>query len=46
MSALALPILDPDLEARLRTRMDEVEQALLGARPRARPGSSPRLRGT
>ena len=29
MSALALPILDPDLEARLRTRMDEVEQALL-----------------
>ncbi len=27
---LALPILDPDLEARLRARMEEVEQALLG----------------
>ena len=29
-SPLALPILDPDLEARLRTRMGEVEQALRG----------------
>ncbi len=29
-SQLALPILDPDLETRLRTRMDEVEKALLG----------------
>jgi heptaprenyl diphosphate synthase len=29
-SSLALPILDADLEARLRTRMDEVEEALLG----------------
>ena len=29
-SSLALPILDADLEARLRVRMDEVEQALLG----------------
>ncbi len=28
-SSLALPILDTDLEARLRTRMDEVEKALL-----------------
>jgi len=27
---LALPILDPDLEARLRHRMDEVEEALSG----------------
>ena len=27
-SSLALPILDEDLESRLRTRMDEVEQAL------------------
>ena len=27
-SALALPILDPELESRLRTRMDEVEVAL------------------
>ncbi|MET3961351.1 heptaprenyl diphosphate synthase [Marmoricola sp. OAE513] len=29
-SSLALPILDADLEARLRARMDEVEEALLG----------------
>lgn len=29
-SPLALPILDPELEARLRTRMVEVEEALLG----------------
>jgi heptaprenyl diphosphate synthase len=29
-TSLALPILDAELEARLRTRMDEVEQALLG----------------
>lgn len=29
-TALALPILDPDLETRLRARMGEVEQALLG----------------
>ncbi len=29
-SQLALPILDVDLEARLRVRMDEVEEALLG----------------
>ena len=29
-SSLALPILDADLEARLRARMDEVEQALMG----------------
>ena len=29
-TTLALPILDADLEARLRSRMDEVEQALLG----------------
>jgi heptaprenyl diphosphate synthase len=29
-SGLALPILDEDLESRLRIRMDEVEQALLG----------------
>jgi hypothetical protein len=28
-SSLALPILDEELEARLRDRMDEVEQALL-----------------
>ena len=28
-TSLALPILDEDLESRLRTRMDEVEQALL-----------------
>ena len=28
-AALAMPIVDPDLEARLRTRMDEVEKALL-----------------
>jgi len=28
-SPLALPILDPELEARLRTRMDEVEKSLL-----------------
>jgi heptaprenyl diphosphate synthase len=30
MSTLALPILDTELEERLRVRMDEVEQALLG----------------
>jgi heptaprenyl diphosphate synthase len=29
-TSLALPILDAELEARLRTRMDEVEHALLG----------------
>jgi len=29
-SQLALPILDQDLEARLRARMDDVEEALLG----------------
>jgi heptaprenyl diphosphate synthase len=29
-TSLALPILDADLEQRLRVRMDEVEQALLG----------------
>ncbi len=29
-SALALPILDPELESRLRTRMDEVEVVLAG----------------
>ena len=29
-NSLALPILDAELESRLRTRMDEVEQALLG----------------
>ena len=28
MSSLALPILDADLEERLRIRMDEVERAL------------------
>ena len=27
---LALPVTDPDLEARLRSRMDEVEKALYG----------------
>ena len=29
-ATLALPVVDPDLAARLRTRMDEVEQALVG----------------
>ena len=29
-SSLALPVADPDLEGRLRTRMDEVEKALYG----------------